>query len=82
MLAIPEPPVAFVEPEGARLRVVLPLDHTTPWREVPVPEILLSRTTVTIGLSPVQIVWLIEGRRIGPVIRALRRAAILSASAR
>jgi hypothetical protein len=36
MLVTPEPPVAFVEPEGARLRVVLPLDHAMPYREVPV----------------------------------------------
>jgi hypothetical protein len=55
MLAIPEPSVAFVEPEGARLRVVLPLGHAMLLREVPVPEILLSRATVTTRLSPVQI---------------------------
>jgi hypothetical protein len=30
MLAIPEPTVAFVESEGARLRVVLPLGHAMP----------------------------------------------------
>ena len=39
MLAIPEPSVAFVEPEGACLRVVLPLGYARLLREVPVPEI-------------------------------------------